>query len=134
MWTETRNTVLQQLPRSLVQHAMVDIAAHTYDDHCNLERPKGSTPKRTGEPTRKVKDTTEEVNQPASDSSKPKQRLGSKKNADNTAEVNKSPSLLNRNDPLLKNLLSSNHRPDPSNRLLWKMMMSYQVDKRRIPR
>ena len=53
--------------------------AHTYDDHCNLERPKEGTVRRTGVPTRKVKDNKEEVNQPASESSKPKQRLGSKK-------------------------------------------------------
>ena len=53
--------------------------AHTYDEHCNLERPKEGTVRRTGVPTRKVKDNKEEVNQPASESSKPKQRLGSKK-------------------------------------------------------
>ena len=53
--------------------------AHTYDDHCNLERPKEGTVRRTGVPTRKVKDNKEDVNQPASESSKPKQRLGSKK-------------------------------------------------------
>ena len=53
--------------------------AHTYDEHCNLERPKEGTVRRTGVPTRKVKDNKEDVNQPASESSKPKQRLGSKK-------------------------------------------------------
>ena len=53
--------------------------AHTYDDHCNLERPKGSTVRRTGAPTRKVKDNKEEVNQPEADSEKPKQRLGPRK-------------------------------------------------------
>ena len=53
--------------------------AHTYDDHSNLERPKGSTVRRTGAPTRKVKDNKEEVNQPEADSEKPKQRLGPKK-------------------------------------------------------
>ena len=53
--------------------------AHTYDDHCNLERPKEGTVRRTGEPTRRVKDNKEKVNQPASDTSKPKQRLAPKK-------------------------------------------------------
>ena len=53
--------------------------AHTYDEHCNLERPKEGTVRRTGEPTRKVKDNKEEVNQPVSDTSKPKQRLAPKK-------------------------------------------------------
>ena len=41
--------------------------AHTYDKHCNLERPKEGTVRRTGVPTRKVKDNKEEVNQPVSD-------------------------------------------------------------------
>ena len=53
--------------------------AHTYDDNCNLERPKGSTVSRRGEPTRKVKNIKEEVNSPESVSEKPKQRLGPKK-------------------------------------------------------
>ena len=53
--------------------------AHTYDDHCNLERPKEVTARRKGEPTRKVKDSKEEVNQPDEDNEKPKQRLGPKK-------------------------------------------------------
>ena len=126
MWTENQSIALHQTSKITCPACNGRHRAHTYDDHCSLERPKGSTPKRTGEPTRKVKDTTEEVNQPASDSSKPKQRLGSKKTPTTTARVNKSPSLLNRNDPLLKNLLSSSHRPDPSNRLLWKMMKFYQ--------
>ena len=53
--------------------------AHTYDEHCNLERPKEGTVRRKGVPTRKVKDDEEEVNKPESDSVKPKQRLGPKK-------------------------------------------------------
>ena len=53
--------------------------AHTYDDHWNLERPKERAARRTGEPVRKLKDNKEQVNQPESDSSKPKQRLESKK-------------------------------------------------------
>ena len=53
--------------------------AHTYDEHCNLERPKEGTVRRTGVPTRKVKDDREEVNKPESESVKPKQRLGPKK-------------------------------------------------------
>jgi len=59
--------------------------AHTYDEHCHLERPKGKEVRKKAE-SRKLKDSNEDVNKPEVSSVPPKRRLETK-----TAPVQRQP-------------------------------------------
>ena len=51
--------------------------AHTYDEHCHLERPKGKEVRKKAE-SRKLKNSNEDVNKPEAASEQPKLRLETK--------------------------------------------------------
>ena len=85
--------------------------AHTYDEHCNLERPTKKEVRKKGE-TRKLKDRKQGVNKPEATIEQPKQRLGTKTTIQRP-EL-KSLYLLIWSDPLPKNHRLPSHRPDLS--------------------